>query len=75
MSDIVLPKALALTVGGVDVTDARIRYQDRQTGQTIELDKLSLLTGEILEAYWAPLWEYSQLSAQSGPGADCVIRK
>ena len=42
------PKALALTVGGVDVTDARIRYQDRQTGQTIELDKLSLLTGEIL---------------------------
>lgn len=37
----------ALAIGGVNIEDAHIRWDDRQAGQRIEIEKLSLRTGPI----------------------------
>jgi AsmA protein len=37
----------ALAIGGVNIEDAHIRWDDRQAGQHIEIEKLSLRTGPI----------------------------
>jgi len=32
--------------------------------------------GELLEAYWNPLWQWSEKAAVSGPGvANCIFRE
>ena len=42
------PKALALSVGGVELSNAHIRFEDRQAGQAIRLDQISLVTGAVV---------------------------
>ena len=37
----------ALAIGGVNIEDAHIRWDDRQAGQRIEMEKLSLRSGPI----------------------------
>ncbi|MCF6338552.1 MAG: AsmA family protein [Gammaproteobacteria bacterium] len=39
--------ALALAIGGVNIEDAQIVWDDRQAGQRIEIDRFSLRTGSI----------------------------
>ncbi|MCF6258311.1 MAG: AsmA family protein [Gammaproteobacteria bacterium] len=39
--------ALALVVGGINIEDAQIVWDDRQAGQRIEIDRFSLRTGPI----------------------------
>jgi len=39
--------ALMLAIGGINIEDAQIVWDDRQTGQRIEIDRFSLRTGPI----------------------------
>ena len=39
--------ALALAIGGINIEDAQIVWDDRQAGQRIEIDRFSLRTGPI----------------------------
>ena len=41
------PKLRILSVGGVELRDARIRFEDRQTGKTIQLDHIALITDAL----------------------------
>jgi AsmA protein len=42
------PVLAALSVGGVKIEDAAVRYRDAQSGQDIVLNEVSLLTGKVV---------------------------
>lgn len=47
--------AVALVVQGVQITDAKLVWDDRQAGQKIEVKDLNLETGDLLSGEYVPL--------------------